>query len=55
MTQQFLLERHYISRDVDRQTAGRVREVGHLLSAVFEGPPPAPDLDRLIEQLPTQR
>ncbi len=51
MPRRFLLEQIYTSAEYDPRFPASLRAVGTMLAAALEGPPPNPELDRLVRQL----
>ncbi len=55
MPRRFLLEQIYTSAEYDPRFPASLRAIGTMLDAALEGPPPDPELDRLIRQLEPER
>ena len=48
---QFLLERLYLAPELDGPSSTRLKAVGRLLNAAFDGPPPDAEMERLLDHL----
>jgi|GEM_PF-3824830 len=55
MPRRFLLEPVYSSAEFNRRYPAALRSVGVLLDAAIDGPPPDPEMDRLLERLAEPR
>ena len=51
MPRRFLLESVYTSAEYDPRFPASLRAVGMLLDAALEGPPPDPEMERMLERL----